>query len=191
MFTNKTIWQQLFNIALIVTMLIALIVIYFNVITLISGPTYTDDYDDYKVWSCGIGNEYKDPASEELTEEECQAKYDEYIEERIEWEMSEATETIISALAYILFPGIFLYLSNKYERRSDRLGVLILDIVLLSMIITGFVAMSVRVNQHIFEGSSTGNLFADLFRWFGLVLFPGIIYYILIRKSIVTNNEAR
>ncbi|QVK20682.1 hypothetical protein KHQ82_10290 [Mycoplasmatota bacterium] len=184
MFTNKTIWQQLFNIALIVTMLVSLIVIYFNVITLISGPVYRESYDDFKGWSCGIGYDQKD--GEELTESECIERYDEYKDERYQSSKSEAVNTIIDSIAFILFPGIFLYLTNKYERRSSKIGVLILDIILLSMMISGFVAVSVSINSYFYERLEDVNqLITSVFRYLGLILFPGIIYYILVRKSIV------
>ncbi len=185
MFTNKTIWQQLFNIGLIVTMLIGLIIIYFNVITLISGPEYRDSYDDYKGWSCGINTDSSTARGDILTEEQCTTNYDLYIQNQKAHSVSSSWESIINSVAVILFPGIFLYVTNKYERRSSKIGILILDIILLTMMIVGFVMMSVELNEYLFDATNNlRGLLTSIFRNFGMVLFPGIIYYSLIRKSI-------
>ncbi|XMB85909.1 hypothetical protein RJG79_10960 [Mycoplasmatota bacterium WC44] len=183
MFTNKTFWQQLLNIFLLLTMLISTIVIYSSVIDLFAGPTYLDSFEEYKKWDCYIEEEtLTNP--EKLTDTECYDKYKKYCEEIRVGDKQFEIETIINGVVFILIPGLFLLLTNKYQRRSEKIGLMILDIALVLLIISGFIIMSIVTSSYLFGHLSYNYFFVSLLNGIGVVIFPSIVHCLLIRKSI-------
>lgn len=144
MFTNKTTWQQLLNVILILVMLISTIVIYSSIIDLFTGPKYPMYSHNFRI--------------------------------RAE------IQTIINGLIFIIIPGTFLFLTNKFQRRSEKIGVMILDLALICIIIIGFLFIGVIVNNYFFYGMRFESFVSLVLNGLGIIIFPAILYIILIKK---------
>ena len=148
MFKNKTLWQTLLNVGLIVMIIVSAILIYLQGLEWLEHGT----------------NEWR------------------------------TTERYIKNMIQALFSGgiaaLYLWLTNKFQRRNESFGLLILDIVLIAMIIGGETTMiNLTVTKLMGLYSAGSSYWFDLLNAFGFVLFPGISWYVLVRKSILKIEE--